>query len=170
MDTNTLLVIFIAVTSVAIIIQMGVMIGLFVSVKKTGERVRELADKVETTGLPALEAARSVLVDSKPKIDETIKNVSETITIVRNQAQRIELTLNDVVDRTRLQVIRADEMVTRAIDKVEQTTENVANSVVSPVRQVSGLFTGLAAGFSAFFGGAARGRDRMGVPQDEMFI
>ena len=44
MDTNTLLVIFIAVTSVAVIIQMGVMIGLFVSVKKTGERVRELAD------------------------------------------------------------------------------------------------------------------------------
>jgi hypothetical protein len=169
MDTNTLLVIFIAVTSVAVIIQMGVMIGLFVSVKKTGERVRELADKVETTGLPALDAARSLMVDSKPKIDDVVKNVTETVAMVRNQAQRIELTLNDVVDRTRLQVIRADEMVTRAIDKVEQTTETVAQGVTSPVRQISGLFSGLAAGFSTYFGGA-RSRDRMNVPQDEMFI
>jgi hypothetical protein len=169
MDTNTLLVIFIAVTSVAVIIQMGVMIGLFVSVKKTGDRVRELADKVETTGLPALEAARSLMVDSKPKVDEVVKNVSETVAMVRNQAQRIELTLNDVVDRTRLQVIRADEMVTRAIDKVEQTTESVAHGVTSPVRQISGLFSGLAAGFNAYFGGA-KSRDRINVPQDEMFI
>jgi hypothetical protein len=170
MDTNTLLVIFIAVTSIAVIIQMGVMIGLFVSVKKTGERVRDLADKVESTGLPAVEAARSLMVDSKPRVEEVVKNVSDTVAMVRNQAQRIELTLSDVVDRTRLQVIRADEMVTRAMDRVEQTTEAVAHSVVSPVRQVSGVFTGLATGINAFFSGAARNRDRTSAPRDEMFI
>jgi hypothetical protein len=37
------------------------------------------------------------------------------------------------------------------------------------VRQISGLFSGLAAGFSAYFGGG-RGRNRVNVPQDEMFI
>jgi hypothetical protein len=42
-------------------------------------------------------------------------------------------------------------------------------TVVSPVRQVSGVFQGVVAGMEFFFGGKRRERNAA-VAQDEMFI
>ncbi|PYX82453.1 MAG: hypothetical protein DMG70_14910, partial [Acidobacteria bacterium] len=86
--------------------------------------------------------------------------------------QRLDATVNDIIDRTRLQVIRADELVNRTLDKVEETTEIVHHTVVSPIRQVAGLVQGLSAGLQYFLGRRRtnRAREAMGVPQDELFI
>jgi len=91
--------------------------------------------------------------------------------MARSQVERLDATVNDIVDRTRLQVIRADELVNRTMDRVEQTTDMVHRTVVSPVRQLSGLLQGVSAGFEYFLGRKRRQpRDGMGVPQDELFI
>ena len=79
------------------------------------------------------------------------------------------------MDRARLQIIRGDELLTRTLDRVEETTEIVHKTVVSPVRQFSGLIQGLTAGLEFLLGNRARrnggSRDaRRPVPQDEMFI
>jgi len=83
--------------------------------------------------------------------------------------ERIDATLTDIVDRTRLQVIRADEFVTGTMDKLEETREVVQRTVVSPVRYLSGIAHGLSVGLEAFFG-RRRGRNGVNVQQDEMFI
>ena len=83
----------------------------------------------------------------------------------------MDATVNDIVDRTRLQVIRADELVNRTMDRVEETTEMVHRTVISPVRQLSGLMQGVSAGLEFFLGRKRRqSRDGVGVPQDELFI
>jgi len=46
----------------------------------------------------------------------------------------------------------------------------VHKTVVSPVRQVSGLFQGVMAGMEFFFSARNRQRSRAPVAQDEMFI
>jgi hypothetical protein len=88
--------------------------------------------------------------------------------------ERIDATVHDVVDRARLQIIRTDELFTRTLDRVERTSDIVERTVVSPVRQLSGLMQGLTAGLEFFFGRGRRnggGREgRRPVPQDEMFI
>ena len=82
--------------------------------------------------------------------------------------ERVDATLTDIVDRTRLQVIRADEFVTSTMDKLEETREVVQKTVVSPVRHLTGIMHGVGAGFEAFFS-RRRGRAPVGS-QDEMFI
>jgi hypothetical protein len=83
----------------------------------------------------------------------------------------VDATVSDAVDRTRLQVIRADELINRTLDRVEETSDMVHRTVVSPLRQVQGLFQGLTAGLEFFLGRKRRpGRDGVGVPQDELFI
>jgi hypothetical protein len=52
---------------------------------------------------------------------------------------------------------------------VEETTDAVQKTVVSPVRQISGLAHGLGVGIEAFLG-KRRKREPVRVPQDEMFI
>jgi hypothetical protein len=90
--------------------------------------------------------------------------------MIRGHVTRLDATLNDALDRTRLQVIRADELLTRTLDKVEDTTEAVQNTVMTPVRQVSGIMHGISIGLSFLLGRQRNGRESVGVPQDEMFI
>jgi hypothetical protein len=89
--------------------------------------------------------------------------------------ERTQATVNDVVDRARLQVIRADELLTRTLDRVEETSDMVHKTVISPVRQFSGLMQGITVGLEFLFGGMGRKNgssreERRPVPQDEMFI
>jgi hypothetical protein len=111
-----------------------------------------------------------MLVEWRPKIDTIASNVSETTTVVRGQVERLDATVTDIVDRTRLQVIRADELLNRAMDRIEETSDAVHRTVISPVRRLSGVIQGLTAGLEFLLGGERRRRHDVSVPQDEMFI
>lgn len=168
---ENLLTFSIAVTTAAVVIQAFILYALYRSVRKSSERMEALASEVKSKVLPAAETAQSMLVDLRPKIETLVDNLSQSSVVVRGQLQRMDATVQDVIDRTRLQVIRADELLSRTLDKVEETTEIVHKTVVSPVRQLSGLFHGVSAGMEFLFSGRRRrSRNGVTVPQDEMFI
>ena len=56
----TLVNVFIIVTAVAVVIQAGILVGLFVAVRKTSKRVESLATDVQTKALPTIETAQSL--------------------------------------------------------------------------------------------------------------
>jgi hypothetical protein len=168
MDNLTL---FIAITAAAVVIQALILIALYLAVRKTSARMEALAAEVKTKALPTIETAHSVLVDLRPKVDQIAANVSQSTAMVRGQMERLDATLSDVIDRTRLQIIRADELVNRTMDRVEETTDMVHRTVVSPLRQINGLVQGLGVGLEFLLRRRRRpSGDGMGVPQDEMFI
>lgn len=168
---NNLLTAFIVVTAIAVVIQAGILVGLYVSVRKSSAKMEALATEVRDKVLPTVATAHSMLVELRPKIEAVAANVSESTSIIRTQLGRVDATLNDVLDRTRLQVIRADELLNRTMDRVEETSEVVHKTVVSPLRQVSGLMSAISTGVEVFLGQKRRQpRNGMGVPQDEMFI
>src|SRR6266536_2494202 len=165
---ENLLIVFIVVTALAVVIQAGILAGMYFAMRKTSAKVESLAEEVKTKVLPTAELAQSMLAEVRPKIENVVDNVSGSTTVLRTQVERIDATLTDIVDRTRLQVIRADEFVNSTIDKLEETREAVQRTVVSPVRHISGIMHGVTAGLEAFF---SRKRARAStVPQDEMFI
>jgi hypothetical protein len=162
--------IFVGVTAAAVVIQAGILVALFVAVKKSTSRMEALATEVKTKVMPTVDTAQSMLVEWRPKIDTIASNVSETTTVVRGQVERLDATVTDIVDRTRLQVIRADELLNRTMDRIEETSDAVHRTVISPVRQLSGIIQGLTAGLEFLLGGERRRRHDVSVPQDEMFI
>jgi hypothetical protein len=166
---ETYLPIFVGVTSVAVVLQAGILLGLYLAVRKTSAKLETLAGEVQVKAMPTIEQANSLMVDLRPKIEDIATNITDTSNVVRAQMHRIDATMGDVLDRTRLQVIRADELLSKTMDRVEETSDIVHRTVISPVRQVSGLIQGLSAGIEYFFGQRRR-RDNVGVPQDELFI
>jgi hypothetical protein len=162
--------IFVGVTAAAVVIQAGILVALFVAVKKSTSRMEALATEVKTKVMPTVDTAQSMLVEWRPKIDTIASNVTETTTVVRGQVERLDATVTDIVDRTRLQVIRADELLNRTMDRIEETSDAVHRTVISPVRQLSGIVQGLTAGLEFLLGGERRRRHDVSVPQDEMFI
>ena len=169
MDDN-LLRIFIAVTTFAVVIQAGILIGLYLSVRKSTAKMEALATEFKNKALPTMETVQSFLVEVRPKVDAITTNVSESSALVKNQLARIDATLTDALDRTRLQVIRADELLNRTMDKVEETSEMVHKTVVSPLRQVNGLMAAISTGVEVFLGQKRRHPRNGGGAQDEMFI
>lgn len=166
---NGWLIAFVAVTAIAVLLQAGILFGMYFALRKTSAKVESLADEVRNKVLPTAELAHAMMSDLRPKIETVVDNVSVSTTMLRGQMERIDATLTDIVDRTRLQVIRADEFVNSTMDKLEETREAVQRTVVSPVRQLTGLMHGLGAGFETFFS-RRRGRGSATPAQDEMFI
>src|SRR6266700_3183212 len=166
---NNLLTIFIVVTAFAVVLQAAILAGMYFAMRKTSAKVESLAEEVKTKVLPTAELAHSMMIELRPKIATVVDNVSVSTTVIRTQMERVDATLTDIIDRTRLQVIRADEFVNSTMDKLEETREAVTRTVVSPVRHISGLMHGVTAGLEAFFS-RRRDRERTNAPQDEMFI
>jgi hypothetical protein len=168
------LTIFIAITSAAVVLQMLLLAGMYFTVRALSKHLKSAADDVKAQAFPllvngkALQAdIKKILETSAPKVELVLDNAAAITTTAYAGIGRAETTLNDMLDRARLQVIRADEMVTRAMDQVEDTTQKVAHTVTSPVKHANGLVQGVSAGVSAFFG---KKRSRNGGPSDEMFI
>ncbi len=199
---ENLVPIFIAVTAAAVVLQAGILVALYVAVRKTTAKLEGVVDEVKGKALPTIDSANSMLTELRPKVSAimdtvvelrpkvlniadhaiglqpqitaVVNNLVETTGAVKSEVQRVDATVNDVMDRARLQVIRADEMLTRTFDRVEQTSDIVTKTVVSPVRQVSGIFRGVTAGVEFLLGNRRKNGDsrspRRPVPQDEMFI
>jgi methyl-accepting chemotaxis protein len=170
MENANLLIAFIALTAAAVVIQAGILIAMYLATRQTGARVESLATEVRTKVLPTVEIVQEMLTEMRPKLESLMTNVSDSSALVRAEVERLDATFNDVVDRTRLQVIRADELLSRTLDRVEQATDMVHKTVISPIRQASGLVQGLSAGLEFFFSRARRQRNGTPVAQDEMFI
>lgn len=162
--------IFIGVTAAAVLIQAGILIAMYLAVRQTAERMETLASEVRTKVLPAAEVVHGMLVQFRPHLETLVTNVTESSTVVRAQIERLDATVSDAIDRTRLQVIRADELLNRTLDRVENTTDLVHKTVISPVRQLSGLVQGITTGLEFLIGTKRRQRNGVPVPQDEMFI
>jgi hypothetical protein len=164
------LTLWIAVTSAAVLIQAFVLLAMYLAIRKTSAKVEGLAEEVKTKVLPTVDLVHNTVAELKPRIDTIVVNVSEASTLMKAQLERLDATVSDVLDRTRLQVIRADELINRTMDKVEDATEAVHKTVVSPVRQLSGLLHGVTAALEFLRHGKNGKRDGVSVPQDEMFI
>ena len=167
--------IFIAVTSAAVVLQALILLGMFLAMRKSSARMEAIATEVKTKAIPVLEQTQAMLIDIRPKLETIAENLEASSAAVRDQVERVDATVSDVVDRARLQVIRADELLSRTLDRVEQTSDMVHKTVISPVRQISGIMQGISVGLEFLMGnrgrknGASR-EPRRPVPQDEMFI
>ncbi len=155
---------------IGFLIEIAILIAILLSFKKSSARVESMADEMQRRALPTLDAAQSLMQNSGPKLEEILSNLAASSSTLKGQLERVDATVTDIVDRTRLQIIRTDELVSRTLDKVEETTEMVHHTVISPVRQVAGIVSGVTAVVGSIFTRRGRQQERVGAPHDEMFI
>lgn len=167
---DTLLIISIAVIALAVVLQAGILIALYTSVIKTSKRAETMMTELHQRAVPVLDSAGIILTDSREKLSDITENLRATSASLRSQMERVDHTMSDVLDRTRLQVIRTDEMVSRTLDKVEETTELVQRSLVTPVKQLAGLLSGITVGLNTFFRRRGQPQSAEDLQDEELFI
>jgi hypothetical protein len=93
--------------------------------------------------------------------------------MARGQAQKVDRILSETLERVRMQLIHIDQILTGAMETVEEAGARLRDTVWGPVVKATAVIRGIQAGLE-FFRTARHGREPVEQPaeqQDEgMFI
>ena len=162
---------FIVIAAVAIVIQMGILWAMLVSMRSAIDNFTQLAKDLHTRIDPILLRVNRILEDSEDRITSVMGDAAEITRLARGQAQKVDRVFTDAVERLRVQVIRADQIITGVIEVVEEAGSTVRKTVWGPIHQVSAVIKGLKVGLDLIRGQQRRRPEPDGATQDEeLFI
>jgi ABC-type transporter Mla subunit MlaD len=169
---DNLAVILIILMSIFVILQVGILAGLFVSVRKLVTNVEHLRTNLEEKAEPMIADFREILDHSKDiarNLRASAENFTSVSGNVKYQIERVSATLEDTTDRARAQISKIDGAVADAVQKFEIVTGALQRSIYAPVREISAIIRGVSSGLHYLF---ARRRNQVNeVHQDEeLFI
>jgi uncharacterized protein YoxC len=145
LDNQTLQLIFIAVTALAVLMQAIILLAIFVAVRKAARSVTEQVEDLRSSVMPILDTTRDLISRVAPRIEEATTDLAEIMYGLRKQTAQMESAATEIVDQVRRQTSRLDKMFTGVLDSVDKAGAFVADAVSKPVRQISGLLASLKA-------------------------
>jgi uncharacterized protein YoxC len=166
------LTIFVIITAIAFCAQAIILVFVYKAINQSSARMESIAQRMEKSVLPVMTTAGAILDDAQPKMAEITSNLAEASSMVRANVATMAEATGEIIERARVQAARLDEMVHSTVEKVEQTTDFLQNSVIRPVRRVHAIVQAVNAGFSFFKSSrAAKKRPQLaGEEDEEMFI
>jgi hypothetical protein len=168
---ETWVAVFVCVAAAAILLQAAVLVAMFLQMRRTTERMERFTSDLESRLTPILTRVQILLEDTQPKITEMVADAAHVVYLARAQAQKVDRVFTEASDRLRGQLVRADRIVTGALEAVEDAGSKFSHNVWRPVRQVSALMQGIKVGIDLLR--SRRGRRRPEEPleqEEELFI
>jgi methyl-accepting chemotaxis protein len=151
-DNQTILLIVVAVSALAVLLQACILLAILLAVRKLARTLQQDAADVRATAvevrnavLPILETSRELLNRVAPRVENIATDASELFYALRVQASDIHYSATEILERVRVQTSRIDTMLTSALDTTDRVSAFVADAVAKPVRQFSGVLAGLRA-------------------------
>ena len=161
---------FIFLSAVAIIGQMLILLGMFLQVKSMNERMTRIATDLHARIDPILSRLHMVVEEVGPQISSAAENAAEITRLARAQTEKIDRVFTEAIDRMRMQVLRADQVLTGAIEEIESAGSEIKANVLRPMRQATAFVKGIKIGLD-FLRGQRRSPERSREQQDEeLFI
>jgi hypothetical protein len=168
---DTWLQVFIVVASVAIVIQAAVLTAMFFQMKRLSERLERFTNDLESRLTPILSRVQIFLEDTQPKISEMVADAAHVVYLARAQAQKVDRVFTEASDRLRGQLVRADRILTGAMETMEDAGSRFTHSVWRPVQKVSALMQGIKVGIDLLRARRANRRPEEPLEQEEeLFI
>jgi hypothetical protein len=145
-------IIFTAITSLGVLLQALVLLGIYLAIRKSTGKLHEVVDELKGKALPAIASTQSLLDDISPKLKIATSNLTEVSHRLRHQANQMNVTVDSLLEKTNAQINRVDEMVTATFDAMNQVSRAVETAVSLPARRVSGVLHGLRVGVEVLLG------------------
>jgi hypothetical protein len=169
MNYGGIVLVFVIIAAVGLILQGLAMLAMFVAAQQLRKQVLQVAQEARQKADQAVQTALQILSDAREPVRTASANFAEVSKVVRDRALLLDEALQDITNRTRSQVVHADEVFSGVLNKVETTANAVERNVVSPLLEISAIFRGVQVGFEQLFRG--RGSTVREATQDEeMFI
>lgn len=145
-------IVFTAVTAIAMVLQMLILLGIWLSVRSAFKKLSQTAEELQVKVTPTVAAVHDLLDDMSPKLKNAAGNLNEATHTLRTQTEQWNAALNSLLERTTKQVNRVDAMTTAAFDTIENLARAIETMVEIPARRISKMVRGVRAGFDVLFG------------------
>jgi hypothetical protein len=141
---------FVVVTALAIVLQAIVLIALFLQIRRTAARVEQTIADINTRVTPILSRVQILIEDVSPRIAGIVADASELTRLARGQAQKVDRILSETLERLRLQLIHVDQILTGAMEAVEEAGSKLRETVWGPVIKATAVIRGIQTGLEFF--------------------
>jgi uncharacterized protein YoxC len=156
------LLIYVAIISFAFLIAAIILIVVGVTVVKLLKHLMVATSEAKTKMSPLLErvesiavrteriadSAEAILKDAQPKIERITTNFADSSTMYREKVSDVDAFISDTTNKARRQTDRVDDMISTALTRTGEITENIHNAFMAPARQISGILNGARAGIN----------------------
>jgi Mg2+/Co2+ transporter CorB len=157
-NTETLLMIFVALTGVAVLLQAFVLIAIYVSLRKAAKSAAEVSEDVKFTVLPLVHTTRELLERISPQVVTITNGLVDLTETLKREANGVTFSAHEVMQRVNEQTKRLDAMLTTGLDAVDRAGEVVESAVAAPIRQVNGILAAIKAIVASYRSNAPRPR------------
>ena len=142
MDQQTLLTVmtvFVCISAIALLIQMGMLIGIYKATRGMQESVQRLLPKIEAL----IDTSRQTIDDSRRQILDITSKTSDILETARKQMVRIDGILEDATARAHIQLERAELVLDDAMERAHDTVALVHTGIMKPLREIQGVAAGI---------------------------
>jgi methyl-accepting chemotaxis protein len=179
LDSQTILLALAAITGLAMFLQVFILLGIFVSMRKAAGSIRKEIGSLRASIMPVIFDTQELLANSRdtlfntqefianaqafltrvsPKVEAAAGDLVEITKGLKAQTALVQLSVQEIVDRVRKQSNRVDNMVTGVLDTADRAGGFVNDVVARPVRQVSGILAAIKAIVESLRGSGAQPR------------
>lgn len=132
-DYFVVLVIFTAIAAVTLLIQVSMLVGMFVVMRRGMAKLQKVAEEAKAKAFPVIDQAQSLMNEMAPKVKTAVANLEE---------------MSHTIRKANAQIRRMDEILTAALNVVDDASKAFA----VPTRRVSGVLNGIRVGVGVLFG------------------
>jgi ElaB/YqjD/DUF883 family membrane-anchored ribosome-binding protein len=161
---------FIVIAAIAIVMQMAILLALFLQVRVAIQNFTQIATQLQARIDPILLRTSRILEDSESRISSIMGDAAEFTHLARTQAQKVDRVFTDTLERLRVQIVRADHILTGALEVIEETGTTVREKLWQPLNQASAVIKGIKAGLDYFRGQKRQSEPDPASQDQELFI
>jgi len=171
MGHDTVLLVFVIIAALALVAQATIFYGIFDALRQ----LRQTLERSFTSGTmrridDLSQTIKDFLAESREPVRTMTTNLASVTTMLRERGMQVDAVAAEVIDRTRAQIIRVDQMMTGMVEKVETTADAVGRGVLAPLQEVSAIIKGVQTGLDVFFSRRRAAPVRESTHDDQMFI
>ncbi len=146
---NDIAIVFVVLVSIAIVIQLGILYGIFKALSRLNQEVTEARNSFERNKEPFFNDLRTLLtqaIDLLGNLNRISADFTKVAATAREQMEKVDGVVTETADMARRHVHHLDSIVSDAIEHIERTSRVVQENILAPVREVSAVIKGVKMG------------------------
>ena len=151
MEQNTGLTVALILVAIAVLMQAGAMLGIWLAIRKVPGQIESVRSDVKQRLDPLSQSALEIINNLREPLRTITANVAEISQILRDRTSNADQVAAELLEKSRSQIVRVDRMVSDLVEKVETTADTVQKGVLGPIQEVSAVVKGVRSGLEFLF-------------------
>ncbi|HXQ96809.1 MAG TPA: hypothetical protein VN774_00085 [Candidatus Limnocylindrales bacterium] len=157
---------FVLITAVAFVLQTFIFAAMYFNVKRTSEQMTRIANDLHGRINPIISRIDFLIGETQPRLINMVTDASEVVHIARSQAQKVDRVLTETLDRMRIQLVHADQILSGTLEYIDEAGSTVRRTLLGPVQHATAVIRGIKTGLEALRSFRRPSTERAPAPPD----